>query len=44
MGPGAMIHIPSFIKIGSDIQKLMVGGGFTDTQTTWRSQKTTLGK
>jgi hypothetical protein len=22
MGPGAMIYIPSFVKIGSDIQKL----------------------
>jgi hypothetical protein len=27
MGSGAMIYIPSFIKIGSDIQQLMVGGG-----------------
>jgi hypothetical protein len=25
MGSGTMIHIPSFIKIGSDIQTLMVG-------------------
>jgi hypothetical protein len=32
MGSGAMIHIPSFVKIGSVIQKLM---GW-DTQT--RSQ------
>jgi hypothetical protein len=32
VGSGAMIYIPSFIKIGSDIQKL-VGGGFRDTQT-----------
>jgi hypothetical protein len=31
MGSGAMIYIPSFIKISSGIQKLM---GFTDTQTT----------
>jgi hypothetical protein len=31
MGSGAMIHISSFTKIGSGIQKLM--GGFTDTQT-----------
>jgi hypothetical protein len=23
MGSGAMIHIPSFVKIGSDIQKLI---------------------
>jgi hypothetical protein len=33
MGSGAMIYIPSFIKIGSSIQMLMGGGGFTDTQT-----------
>jgi hypothetical protein len=32
MGSVAMIYIPSFIKIGSGIQKLIVGGGFTDTQ------------
>jgi hypothetical protein len=31
MGSGAMIYIPSFIKIGSGIQKLM-GRGYTDTQ------------
>jgi hypothetical protein len=30
MSSGAMIYIPSFIKIGSGIQKLIVGG-FTDT-------------
>jgi hypothetical protein len=30
MGAGAMIDIPSFIKIGAGIQKL-VGGGFTET-------------
>jgi hypothetical protein len=35
MGSGAIIHIPSFIKIDSDIQKLI--GGFKDTQTAWRS-------
>jgi hypothetical protein len=33
MGSGAMIYIPSFIKIGSGIQKLI--GGYTDTQTAW---------
>jgi hypothetical protein len=33
MGSGAMIYIPSFIKIGSGIQKLI--GGFRDTQTAW---------
>jgi hypothetical protein len=27
---GAMIYIPSFIKVGSGIKKLM---GYTDTQT-----------
>jgi hypothetical protein len=31
MGSGAMIYVPSFIKIGSGIQKLM-GGGYTDRQ------------
>jgi hypothetical protein len=35
MGSGAMIYIISFIKIGSGIQKLMGGGGFTDKQTAW---------
>jgi hypothetical protein len=25
MGPGAMIYIPSFVKIGSGIQKLRAG-------------------
>jgi hypothetical protein len=29
MGLGAMTYIPSFIKIGSGIHKLM--GGYTDT-------------
>jgi hypothetical protein len=32
MGSGAMMYIPSFIKIGSVIQKLMDVG---DTQTAW---------
>jgi hypothetical protein len=31
MGAGAMTHIPSFIKIGSGVRKLI--GGYTDTQT-----------
>jgi hypothetical protein len=31
MGSGAMINIPSFINIGSGIQKLI--RGYTDTQT-----------
>jgi hypothetical protein len=33
MGLGAMIYVPSFIKIGSGIQKLIEG--FMDTQTAW---------
>jgi hypothetical protein len=33
MGSDAMIYIPSFINIGSGIQKLI--GGLTDTQTAW---------
>jgi hypothetical protein len=32
MGSGAVIYVPSFIKIGSGIQKLM-GGADTDTHT-----------
>jgi hypothetical protein len=39
MGSGAMIYTPSFIKIGSGIQKLMGRVGFTDTQTVWRLHK-----
>jgi hypothetical protein len=31
MGSGAMIYVPSLIKIGSGIQKLM-GGGDTDSK------------
>jgi hypothetical protein len=38
MGSGAMIYIPSFIKIGSAIQKL-IG---VDTQTAWKSHKPTF--
>jgi hypothetical protein len=34
MGSGVMIYIPSFIKIGSGIQKFI--GGYTDTQTDGR--------
>jgi hypothetical protein len=33
MGSGAMIYIPSFIKIGSGIEKLVGRGSYTDTQT-----------
>jgi hypothetical protein len=32
MGSGAMIHIPSFIKIGSDIQ-MLIGGIYARTHT-----------
>jgi hypothetical protein len=33
MGSGAMMYIPSFIKFGSSIQKLLGRGwGFTDRQ------------
>jgi hypothetical protein len=32
MGSGSIIYIPSFIKIGSGIQRLM-GGGYAATQT-----------
>jgi hypothetical protein len=35
-----VIHIPSFIKIGSGIYKLLRG----DTQAAWRSHKPTLFK
>jgi hypothetical protein len=40
MGSAAMIYIPSFIKIDSDIQKIMGGGG--NTQTAWRLHKPTF--
>jgi hypothetical protein len=45
MGSVAMIYsyIPSFIKIVSGIQKLMVGGD-SQSQTAWRSHKPHLGK
>jgi hypothetical protein len=35
MDSGAMIHIPDFIKIGSDIQNITGGGGDTQTQIGW---------
>jgi hypothetical protein len=46
MGSGAMTYIPSFIKIGLGIQKLMEEGkgGNTQTQAGWRLHKPTLGK
>jgi hypothetical protein len=34
MGSGAIMYIPSFIKIGSTNQKLMEGG-YTDTPRAW---------
>jgi hypothetical protein len=33
MGSGAMIHVPSFIKIGSGIQNFLGGDTNTDTKT-----------
>jgi hypothetical protein len=48
MGSGAVIYVPSFVKIGSGIQKLMGGGGYRrarthmHTQTTSWSHKPTL--
>jgi hypothetical protein len=33
MGSGAVIYVPSFIKIGSGVQKLIGVGVQTDTQT-----------
>jgi hypothetical protein len=33
VGSGGMIYTPSFIKIGSAIQKFI--GEYTDTQTAW---------
>jgi hypothetical protein len=32
MGSGAMIYIPRFMKIFSGIQKLIMGGGYTDSK------------
>jgi hypothetical protein len=40
IGPGAMIYMPSFIRTGSGIQKLI--GGFTVTKTARRSHKPTF--
>jgi hypothetical protein len=33
MGLGAMMYIPSFIKVGSGVRKLIVGDTHTNTQT-----------
>jgi hypothetical protein len=43
MGSVAMIYIPGFIKTWFRLSKVNKGG-FTDTQTAWRSHKTTLRK
>jgi hypothetical protein len=40
MSPGGTVYIPSFIKIGSCVQKLI--RGFSDTQTVRRSHKPTF--
>jgi hypothetical protein len=40
MGSGAVIYIPSFIKIGSAIRKLI--GGDLQTQTAWRDRSRLL--
>jgi hypothetical protein len=43
MGSDAVIYVPSFIKIGSSVQKLMGGGGgYTETRTAKWSHKPTL--
>jgi hypothetical protein len=41
MGSGAMTYIPSFIKIGSAIEKLL-REGYTDIQTAWRLHNPTF--
>jgi hypothetical protein len=41
MGSSAMIYIPSIIKVGSGIQKL-IWRGFRDTQTSWPSHTPTF--
>jgi hypothetical protein len=44
MGSGAVIYIPTFIKTGSGIQKLIRGWKFINTgkQTAWKSYKPTI--
>jgi hypothetical protein len=41
MGSFTMIYITNFIKIGSGIEMLIGGGGYSDTQAGWRSHKLT---
>jgi hypothetical protein len=43
IGSVAKIYIPSFVKIGSGIQKL-ISGRFSDIQTGWRLHKPTWGR
>jgi hypothetical protein len=40
MGSGAVIYVPSFIKIGTGNQKLI--GGYTDTHTNTHGQQRDL--
>jgi hypothetical protein len=40
MGSGAMIYVPSFLKIGSGIQKLLTGD--SQTHTAWKLHKPTF--
>jgi hypothetical protein len=35
MGSGAMVYIPSLVKIGSAIQKFKGGRCYADTETAW---------
>jgi hypothetical protein len=42
MGSGAVIYIPSFINIGSGVQKLMGEGGYRDTHTNTHGQQRDL--
>jgi hypothetical protein len=45
MGSVVMTYIPGFIKIGSDIRKVIGGKPrYTDIQTRWRSHKPILRK
>jgi hypothetical protein len=42
MGSGGMMYIPSFIKTGLGIKKLLERNTHTDTQTQWWSHKPTF--
>jgi hypothetical protein len=39
MGSDTVIYVPSFTKIGSGVQKLMGGGGYTDTHAHTQQQR-----